>query len=320
MPPYEPALAPGLMEVAPDFVDGECLTRFTDQAIAWIKSRAAAAREGKPFFLYLPYTSPHLPVIPLEQFRGKSGCGAYGDFVMETDWHVGRLLDLLDAEQLTRDTLVFFSSDNGPENPWKKRIADYQHSSSGPFRDGKRSIYDGGHRVPLIVRWPAQVKAGGVWAGPVCQTDLLATLADIVGAKLPANAGEDSVSFHAVLAGQAAPAVRAPMIHHAANGRFAVREGKWKLVMEHAKLPRELYDLSADPGEQNNVIAQHADIAAALARQITAIVQNGRTTPGMKQPNDTGWWDDLAWIPNGGAAAAPDATKKRKGKQAKGGE
>jgi arylsulfatase A len=168
MPPYEPALAPGLMEVAPDFVDGECLTRFTDKALAWIKTRAAAAREGQPFFLYLPYTSPHLPVIPLEQFRGMSGAGAYGDFMLETDWHVGRLLDLLDAEQLTRDTLIVFSSDNGPENPWRKRIEEYQHSSSGPYRDGKRSIYEGGHRVPFIVRWPAQVKAGGVWAGAVC--------------------------------------------------------------------------------------------------------------------------------------------------------
>lgn len=253
-------------------------------------------------------------MIPLEQFRGKSGAGAYGDFVMETDWHVGRLLDLLDAERLTRDTLIVFSSDNGPENPWRKRIEEYQHSSSGPFRDGKRSIYDGGHRVPFVVRWPAQVKAGGVWAGPVCQTDLLATFADIVGAQLPAHAGEDSVSFHAALTGQAQPA-RPPMIHHAANGRFAVREGRWKLVMEHAQQPRELYDLATDPGEKNDVIAHHADIATALAQQITAIVQNGRTTPGVKQPNDTGWWDDLAWIPHDGASA-PAAAKKRKGKNA----
>ena len=306
MPPYEPRLAPELMEVAPDFVDGECLTRFTDKALAWIKTRAAAAREGQPFFLYLPYTSPHLPVIPLEQFRGQSGAGAYGDFMLENDWHVGRLLDLLDAEQLTRDTLIVFSSDNGPENPWRKRIEEYQHFSSGPYRDGKRSIYEGGHRVPFIVRWPAQVKAGGVWTGPVCQTDLLATFADIVGAKLPAHAGEDSVSFHAVLTGQTTLA-RPPLIHHAANGRFAVREGKWKLVMEHAQQPRELYDLATDPGEKNNVIAQHAGIAAALAQQITAVVQNGRTTPGAKQPNDTGWWDDLAWIPHDGAASSSAA-------------
>ncbi len=313
MPPYEAKLAPGLMEVAPDFVDGECLTRFTDKAISWIRDHAAAARDGRPFFLYLPYTSPHLPVIPLERFRGKSGCGAYGDFVMETDWHIGRLLDLLDTEQLTRDTLVLFSSDNGPENPWKKRIEEYQHSSSGPYREGKRSIYEGGHRVPFIVRWPAQVKAGSVWDGPVCQTDLLATLADIVGTKLPANAGEDSVSFHAALTGVAQPA-RLPLIHHASNGRFAVREGKWKLVMEHTMAQRELYDLDADPGEKNNVLPQHAGIATDLAHKITAIVQNGRTTPGPKQANDTGWWSDLAWLP-GDAEGSPQPKKKSRKKQ-----
>ena len=314
MPPYEPKLTRGLMEVAPDFVDGECLTRFTDKAIEWVKGRATAARDGKPFFLYLPYTSPHLPVIPLEQFRGKSGCGAYGDFMMETDWHVGRLMAALEEAGLTKDTLVFFSSDNGPENPWKRRIEEYQHSSSGVFRDGKRSIYEGGHRVPFIVRWPAQVKPGGVWDGPVCQTDLLATLADILGAKLPENAGEDSVSFLPALTGRAV-SERAPMINHASNGRFAIREGKWKLVMEHAKAQPELYDLATDPGEKNNAIAQHADIATGLALKITAIVQNGRTTPGAKQANDTGWWDDLAWIPNDGPAAPVGEKRPRKKKK-----
>jgi len=312
MPPYEPALAPGLMEVAPDFVDGECLTRFTDKAIAWLKDHAAAARDGKPFFLYLPYTSPHLPVIPLEQFRGRSGCGAYGDFMMETDWHIGRLLDVLDAEKLSRDTLVFLSSDNGPENPWKRRIEEYQHHSSGPYRDGKRSIYEGGHRVPFIVRWPAQVKPS-VSDAPVCQTDLLATLAELLGRKLAPGAGEDSVSFLPALLGKAGPE-RAPLVHHASNGRFAIREGNWKLVMEHARNRRELYDLSADPGERNDVVAQHPGIAARLAEQLTAIVQNGRSTPGAKQPNETGWWDDLAWIPGDGPATTAPGSKKGKKK------
>jgi arylsulfatase A len=314
MPPYEPALAPGLMEVAPDFVDAECLTRFTDKAIAWIEGRAEDARAGKPFFLYVPYTSPHLPVIPLEQFRGKSGCGAYGDFMMETDWHVGRLMAALEEAGLTKDTLVFFSSDNGPENPWKKRIEEHQHYSSGVFRDGKRSIYEGGHRVPFIVRWPAQVKAGSVWGGPVCQTDLLATLAEMLGAKLPADAGEDSVSFHGALTGKTSDPGRLPMIHHASNGRFAIREGNWKLVMEHGRNIRELYDLTADPGEETNVIAQHDDIASRLTGRITAIVQSGRTTPGAQQANDTDWWSDLAWIPHEGTVPPAPEGKSRKKK------
>lgn len=308
MPPYEPKLAKGLMEVAPDFVDGECLTRFTDKAVEYIDGRAAA-KDGKPFFLYLPYTSPHLPVIPLEQFRGKSGCGAYGDFVMETDWHIGRVMEALEAGGMTKNTLILVSSDNGPENPWKQRIEEHQHYSSGVYRDGKRSIYEGGHRVPFIVRWPEVVKPG-VWDGTVCQTDVLATFADILGAKLPANAAEDSVSFYGALTGKATSKDRLPLINHASNGRLAIRDGKWKLVMEHGKASRELYDLGADPGEKNDVIAQHADIAATLTEKITAIVQKGRTTPGADQANDTGWWDDLAWIPSSG-----EASKKRKKKR-----
>jgi arylsulfatase A len=296
MPPYEAAYAKGLMEVAEDFVDGECLTRFTDKAIEYIKARAVA-KDGKPFFLYLPYTSPHLPVIPLEQFRGKSACGAYGDFMMETDWHIGKVMEALDAQGLSQNTLIVFSSDNGPENPWKKRIDEYQHYSSGVYREGKRSIYEGGHRVPFIVRWPEVVKPGGVWEGTVCQTDVLATFADILEVKLPDNAGEDSVSFYGALTGKAATKDRLPLIHHAANGRFAIRAGRWKLVMEHGKNRRELYDLEADPGEKNDLLAQHADLADRLAEQITSIVQKGRSTPGTDQANDTGWWNDLAWIP-----------------------
>jgi len=310
MPPYEEKKKAGLMEVAPDFVDGECLTRFTDKAIKWINGRAADARDGKPFFLYLPYTSPHLPVIPLERFRGRSGCGAYGDFVMETDWHVGRLLDALEAYGLSKDTLIVFSSDNGPEKPWKKRISEYKHFSNGEFRDGKRSIYDGGHRVPFIVRWPAKVKAGGVADGPICQTDLLATFAEIVGAKLPDKAGEDSVSFYRVMTGEGAKAERPAVIHHASNGRFAIREGRWKLVMEHAGSKRELYDMKSDPGEQTNVIAGHPDLVSHLTERITEIVQNGRSTPGATQKNDTGWWSDLAWIE--GKETIIDSQKKKR--------
>lgn len=312
MPPYQPKLKNKLMEVAPDFVDAECLTRFTDKAIEYIQGRVKAA-DGKLFFLYLPYTSPHLPVIPLEQFRGKSGCGAYGDFMMETDWHIGRVMDALEANGLTQNTLIVFSSDNGPENPWKERVKQHQHYSSGPYRDGKRSIYEGGHRMPFIVRWPGVVKPGSVWDGVVCQSDLLATFADILGSKLPDNAGEDSVSFHGALTGKAENKERLPVIHHSAKGRFAIREGKWKLIMEHQKAQRELYDLDADPGEKTNIISQHADIASRLTERITAIVQKGRTTPGADLANDTGWWDDLAWIPG----ECSSSKIKKKGKTAR---
>ena len=172
MPPYETELTKmgttdelgvvkgGQLEIAPDFVDSECLTRFTDKAIEWIEGKADDARQGKPFFLYLPYTSPHKPVIPIDQFRGKSEAGAYGDFMLETDWHVGKILDLLEREGLSENTMIIFTSDNGPEKTWPQRVELYGHHSNGIYRDGKRSVYEGGHRVPFLVRWPAKVQAG----------------------------------------------------------------------------------------------------------------------------------------------------------------
>lgn len=307
-PPYEMELrdagttnelgvVKGKLEVAPDFVDSECLTRFTDKTIEWIEGEAEAARSGKPFFVYLPYTSPHKPVIPITQFLGKSEAGAYGDFMIETDWHVGRILDLLDRQGLAENTLVVFSSDNGPENTWKERVNRFGHHSNGIYREGKRSIYEGGHRVPFFVRWPARVRAGSRCMRPVCQTDLLATLAEMLGEKLPDHAGEDSVSFYPSLLNADAARNRDPIIHHSAQGGFAIRDGNWKLVMEHRnRQKRELYDLDADPSETTNVISAHPDIAESLVAKITGIVVNGRTTAGEPQPNDTPWWEDLEWM------------------------
>ena len=295
MPPYEDAaVKPNDLETAPDFVDSECLTRFTDKAIDWVRGKAAAARNGKPFFLYLPYTSPHKPVIPIDRFRGKSEAGAYGDFMLETDWHIGRLLQSLDDERLAENTLVFFSSDNGPENTFAERIKRFDHQSAGPYREGKRSIYEGGHRVPFIVRWPSRVKPGSRCDIPVCQTDLLATLAEIHETEVPANAGEDSISFLPSLLGQTHQ--RPAVIHHASNGRFAVRDGRWKLVLQWRNKSQELYDLAADPTEDNDVRAKHPDVADRLQQAITEIVLNGRSSPGATQKNDVEWWSDLAWM------------------------
>ena len=286
----------GMLEVAPDFVDSECLMRFTDKAIAWIKSRARDARNREPFFVYLPFTSPHKPVIPIERFHGKSDAGAYGDFMIETDWHVGRILKLLDQEGLTEDTLVIFTSDNGPENTWKQRINLHQHFSSGIYRGGKRSIYEGGHRVPFLMRWPAKVKAGRVWNRPVCQTDLLATFAEMLDVELPNDAGEDSDSFFKVLTNESSNLERALMINHSASGRFAIRDGRWKLVMETKSESRELYDLDADPREKANLINQYPGISKRLMARITSIVKDGRSSPGKPVQNDTPFWSDLVWM------------------------
>lgn len=285
------------MEVAPDFIDNQCLTRFTDQAIDWMQGKREDALQGKPFFLYLPYTSPHYPVCPLPEFWGQGECGGYGEFMIETDHHVGRLMKFLADSGLDENTLVIVTSDNGPENSWQQRIQEFGHHSNGIYRGGKRDIYEGGHRVPFFVRWPAGIAQPGRNCDRlVGQTDVLATIAEIIGAELPANAGEDSQSFASVLQVPRAIHERLPLINHGMKGRFAITEGNWKLLLPHQRISAELYDLASDPGEEENVIDRHPEIAKRLQTSITEIVLNGRTTPGKPQANDTGYWDDLSWI------------------------
>ena len=303
MPPYDQSATikdasptgnfSGKLEVAPDFSDISCLDRFTTQSIEWMKQR----NTDKPFFLYLPYTSPHKPVIPMDRFRGQGEAGAYGEFMIETDWHVGRILDFLEKEGLEEDTFILFTSDNGPETTWKKRKERFQHASNGPYREGKRSIYEGGHRVPLIVRWPAGiVRPGRTYSLPVCQTDLLATLAEIVGDALPNDAGEDSQSFLPALT-KGTAVNRVPMIHHSSGGAFAIRDKQWKLVMgSKKKRLQELYDLSNDPSETHNLFETQSERAKTLQQKLTHIIRSGRSTQGNPVPNDTPYWDDLFWM------------------------
>lgn len=304
MPPYQKTpketqrlLRKSGMEVAPDFIDNQCLTRFTDKAIEWMTGKANDAKKGKPFFLYLPLTSPHYPVCPLPEFWGQGKAGGYGEFMIETDYHVGRILSFLDESGLDENTMVVYTSDNGPEKSWKERIEEFAHHSNGIYREGKRSIYEGGHRVPFFIRWPAGIeKPGRTYGKPVGQVDLLATFADIVGGKLPATAGEDSQSFAAVLSGSKLGTERLPLINHGIRGRFSITEGTWKLILPTKGLSEELYDLAEDPGEENNVIRENPQIAKSLRRKITDIIVNGRTTKGAAQSNDTGHWRDLTWI------------------------
>lgn len=285
------------IEVAPDFVDSECLQRFTDKAIEWLEGKVDDAKAGKPFFLYLPFTSPHYPVAPRPEFWGQGHAGGYGEFMIETDYHIGRVLDFLEASGLEDDTMIVFSSDNGPERSWVERIEEFDHDSSGIYKEGKRSIYEGGHRVPFFVRWPAGIESPGrTWKKPVGQIDVLATIAEMIGVRLPYEAGEDSDSFYSVLRDPKSDWERHPLINHAISGRFSVTEGKWKLILPHKNLRHELYNLEKDPGEERNVYGQNVKLAARLEQKITEIVCRGRTTRGLPQPNDTGYWDDLAWL------------------------
>lgn len=307
MPPYQSSpeatereLGKKGMEVAPDFIDNQCLTRFTDTAIAWMRSHVSGANPKQPFFLYLPLTSPHYPVCPLPQFHGQGDCGGYGEFVIETDHHVGRVMNYLKSAELDENTLVVFTSDNGPENSWRNRVDKFGHRSNLNYREGKRSVYEGGHRVPFFVRWPAGIRdSGRKWDRPVGQIDLLATIAEITGAKLNPTAAVDSHSFASVLSDPNSNHQRLPLINHGAKGRFAITDKNWKLVLAHKRLKSELYDLAKDPGETTDVSAAYPNVAKNLLDKATEIVLHGRTTDGPRQLNDTGYWSDLEWITTG---------------------
>ncbi|YCM42779.1 sulfatase-like hydrolase/transferase [Verrucomicrobiaceae bacterium 227] len=295
MPPYREE---GGFEIAPDFIDNQCLTRFTDQAISWMGGKTDDAKKGKPFFLYLPYTSPHYPVCPLPEFHGQGKAGAYGEFVIETDHHIGRILEFLKSSGLDDDTLIVFTSDNGPEKSWPQRLEKFGHDSRGSYREGKRSVYEGGHRVPFLVRWPNGIKAPGrSWDQLVGQVDLLATFAELTGATLPENAGEDSQSFATILTNASSRHQRLPLINRGqGEDRYSITDGNWKLVLPGKGAEVELYDLQADPAEKKNRAAAHAEKVRKLQKKITEIVVNGRTTPGSVQPNDTGYWKELTWM------------------------
>lgn len=202
---------------------------------------------------------------------------------------------------LDQDTLIVYTSDNGPEKSWPERLKQYGHDSRGALKEGKRSVYEGGHRVPFMVRWPQGIKEPGRrWNKPVGQVDLLATFADLLGAKLPETAGEDSQSFAQVLLDPKADYERLPLITHG-NGtpdyRYAVAEGDWKLILPAAKGRQgELYNLSTDRAETKNVASVYPEKVAQLEARISGIVAKGRTTPGAVQANDTGYWNDLVWM------------------------
>src|SRR5262249_39299836 len=217
---------------APGFDAADVLPTLTGKAVEYIARQAASAHRGTPFFLYLPLASPHTPIAATPEWRGKSGLNAYADFVMHTDAAIGQVLAALDDHKLKENTLVMLASDNGcsPYAQFDELLAK-GHNPNYVFRGHKADVYEGGHHVPLLVRWPARVKPGTKSDRLTCLTDFMATCAEIVEAELPVNAGEDSVSFLPTLLGKSDAPDRSAVVHHSANGSFAIREGRWKLAL-----------------------------------------------------------------------------------------
>jgi len=288
--------------VALGFRHEEVLPVCTKKAVAFIEKQARA-RAKKPFFLYFPLSAPHTPILPIETFEGKTGIGPYADFVHQCDWTVGRIMETLDRLGMAENTLFIVTSDNGcsPMANYE-HLAEQGHDPSYLFRGHKADIFEGGHRIPYIARWPVRVAPGSKYEHTICLTDLMATVAAVLGVDLADDVGEDSVSTLPALLGTATGPLREATVHHSINGTFAIRQDKWKLELCPGSggwsdprpqkavddgLPMiQLYDLSQDVGERQNVQARHPDVVHRMISLLESYVERGRSTPGAPQQND----------------------------------
>jgi len=277
------------------------LPRLTRKSVEYINERAK--HKDTPFFLYLPLGSPHAPIVPTKEWQGKSGLGDYGDFVMQTDNVIGEITKALAQHNLTENTLIILTSDNGCSKGANiPSLAQQGHLVSAHMRGSKADLWDGGHRIPFIVKWPKLVKAGTESNELICLTDLFATVADITQTKLPNDGGEDSFTFLPALKGNKLSSERKGVIHHSISGHFGYRQGKWKLLLARGSggwtAPKEkgvadgtpeaqLYDLEADPGETTNLYKQKPEIANKLLKDLEYDIEHGYTRNGANTKNDT---------------------------------
>ena len=283
-----PFWRPGAM--APSFRHTDVLPRLTERAVAFL-DRQAKSQEKKPFFLYLALSGPHTPYLPSAKFLGKSGAGDYGDFVETVDASVGDVLSALDRNGLAQNTFLVFASDNGAR--WTpEEISQFGHRSNLDNRGQKSDVYDGGHRIPFIVRWPGHVRPGTTSDELGCLVDLMATCASVAGVPLPHAAAEDSFDLRPALLEERGRPIRDAVVHHSGSGMFAIRSGEWKLVVglgsggftqpvrirPHAgETDVQLYNLKTDRQEQTNVAAQHPEIVRSLSQKLAQVQSSGRS-------------------------------------------
>lgn len=262
--------------IAPHFEFPAVLPTLTDKAVSIIRERGQKPKQ--PFFLYYAMSAPHTPWVPTQPFLGRSKAGLYGDFVAQVDDSLGRVMRALDDAKLSDNTLVIFTSDNGAHWTPDDKSA-WPHRANANWRGMKADIFDAGHRIPFLARWPGKIKPNTVSNQLGCLTDLMGTAADIVNFKLPGDAGEDSYNLLPALTGRARAPIRDAVVHHSNRGMFAIRAGNWKLelglgsggfttpaeVAPDAGGPQgQLYDLSKDPAESDNLYMKYPDVVARL--------------------------------------------------------
>ncbi len=278
----------------------ENIPTTTKKGVEYIK-KAAEAEE--PFFLYFAYPAPHAPIIPNDEFDGKSKAGPYGDFVYETDHSIGQLLQALKDSGQAENTIVIFSADNGPEHYAYARDAKFDHWSAHPFRGLKRDAYEGGHHVPFMIKYPGVTMAGTVNDALVSQIDIMATLASVVGYDLPdKNAAEDSHDLLPLLKGEV-KSIRTSHIHNTFDHTWAFREGNWVLVTgksgHHSRVTKEwlkkhdypkveskqprLFNLREDIGQRNDLAAKHPEKVKAMETSLARIRAQGYSAPRLRK-------------------------------------
>lgn len=296
---------------APDFVHDQVLDKLTYKVLDKIDEY-----QEEPFFIYFPMPAPHTPILPAEKFQGKSNTNEYGDFVLHCDDVVGRINTKLKELGIDQNTIVIFTADNGcsPQVDFKQ-LMEYGHNPNYKFRGAKADIYEGGHRVPLLIKWPSQIEENQRCREMVCLGDLLATIAEYLEIQLEDNVGEDSISNLSLWLEKDKEPVRDYLVQQSINGSLAIRCGAFKLEMckgsggwaapapgqERADAPEyQLYNLAEDIGECHNIINEHPKLTMMLQEKLCEIIANGRSTTGSKQSN-TGdqtwpaikWYDDM---------------------------
>lgn len=298
---------------ASDFDHEQTLPNFINRAVDYIHDKS---KEDKPFYLYLPLPAPHTPILPIKEYQGKSGLNPYGDFVLMVDDMVGKVMKALKEAGVEDNTIIVFSTDNGcsPQAKFDELQAK-GHYPSYIYRGHKADLFDGGHRIPCVVRWPARVKPHVV-DQTVCLTDFFATFAAVADYQLRDSEGEDSYNILPLLLNEKeGEVIREATVHHSINGDFTIRKGEWKLLLSPGSggwsfpkpgtddeviktLPSvQLYNMQSDPAEKNNVYAEHPEVVKELKDLMIKYVKEGRSTPGTPQKNDgPGVWKQLSWM------------------------
>lgn len=275
----------------------DILPTVTEKTVEWISKQ----KSDQPFFTYLAFNSPHYPVVPNKEFHGKSKAGYFGDFVIETDAMVGKVLKALDDHGFAENTLVVFTADNGAEDLAFERLEEFGHWSSGDFRGVKRDLYEGGHRVPFLIRWPNQIKAGSICEDVVSQVDLAATFADIIDYPLSHDEAIDSYNLMPILKDQSyKKPLRKATVQNTAKNKYALRQGDWvyintssgsskkepKSYLNHFKLDAFekaqkglLFNVKEDPRQSRNLYDQHPEKVASMSKLLKEYTSGKRCAP-----------------------------------------